>query len=168
MSMKTIQVGNTTPLQLDWLVAKCRGYREIRIFPPHRPTDRGWIEVRFNPEPKAATARFDPTDNWFLGGPILDRMMRNGLRLGGFKCGYPSDPTSCFANLNGKFAMGGSSALIAGLRCYVASEMGETVEIPSVLWSEPKGESSRAEDSGNIVVSVAHQDGTVATGLISG
>ncbi len=38
----------------------------------------------------------------------------------------------------------------------------------ALIFFVTKGESSRAEDSGNIVVSVVHQDGTVATGLISG
>ncbi len=59
-----ISTSELTGSALDWAVAVARGYKEIRVFSPNRPSDRGWIEVRFNPEPKASTARFDPSENW--------------------------------------------------------------------------------------------------------
>ena len=115
---------------LDWLVAKCRGYSEIKIYLPHRPTDRGWIEVRFNPEPKATTARFDPTENWFLGGPIIER--------GGIAVerkiieGTTEHEWKAYVPYIHAY---GPTPLIAAMRCYVASKLGDEVEVPDALLS---------------------------------
>ena len=126
--MKTIKVSEATNIQLDWLVAKAQGRKEIKIFAPHRPTDRGWIEVRFNPEPKAATARFDPTVSWEFGGPIIERE-----EIGFAKYG----PNGSWKAVIGETPRGspfyGPTPLIAAMRCYVASKLGDEVEIPEEL-----------------------------------
>lgn len=70
--------------------------------------------------------------DWSQGGPIIDKMMRDGLRLMGYKCGYQTDPTGCQAQL-GPVVMGGPTPLIAAMRCYCGSKLGYEVEIPEEL-----------------------------------
>lgn len=131
--MKTIKVSEATELQLDWLAATCQGRKDIKVFSPHRPTDRGWVEVRFNPEPKAATARFDPSSSWEFGGPIIEReglylKARNDAKE--WKAGALS-----MNHRDGKpgHLYSGPTPLIAAMRCYVASKLGDTVEVPEEL-----------------------------------
>ena len=123
--MKTSEL---TGAALDWAVAKAAGKADIKIFAPHRPTDRGWIEVRFNPEPKAATARFDPSQNWEQGGPIIERE-----EIGFAKYG----PNGTWKAVIGETPRGaphyGPTPLIAAMRCLVASKLGDEVEIPEKL-----------------------------------
>lgn len=127
-----IKVSEATNLQLDWLVAKCRGYSEIKIYLPHRPTDRGWIEVRFNPDPKTATARFDPTENWFFGGPIIEREC---IELHAYDAAslVPKNPAYWEATIFEKdegIEYYGPTPLVAAMRAYVASKLGDEVEVP--------------------------------------
>lgn len=69
--------------------------------------------------------------DWAQGGPIIDRMMRDGLRLSGYAC-KPTDTTSCQAQI-ASIVTGGETPLIAAMRCYVASKLGDTVEVPAEL-----------------------------------
>lgn len=130
--MKTAEA---TELQLDWLVAKCIGYLHIKIFAPSRPSDRGWIDVKFNTE--ATTARFDPSVNWEFGGPIIERekidiaYTCDGWYANMFDrtkdeiAGYAGETLLCCGD--------GSTPLIAAMRCYVASKLGDEVNIPEEL-----------------------------------
>ena len=127
--MKTSELSGN---QLDWAVAKAQGYKEIKIFARHRHTDRGWIEVRFNPEPKAATASYYPSEDWGFGGPIIDRekigfVMRFEPEHG--------DDTRWMAIYykGGTSNHYGPTQLIAAMRCYVASKLGDEVEVPKEL-----------------------------------
>lgn len=116
---------------LDWAVAKCKGYSEIKIYSPHRPNDRGWIEVRFNPEPKASTARFDPTENWAQGGPIIEREgidVAHSKSLGAWVAGMGVYDECCVAGVSY-----GGHALEAAMRCYVATKLGDEIDIPKEL-----------------------------------
>jgi hypothetical protein len=126
--MKTSEL---TGAALDWAVAKCEGKNEIRVFAPHCPTDRGWIEVRFNPEPRASTARYDPSDNWFFGGPIIERHP--------ISIASPSllrDEWRAMIDSESKHAwtmQDGPTPLVAAMRCYVESKMGEEIDVPEEL-----------------------------------
>ena len=121
--MKTHQL---TGVALDWAVAQCE---EVEIV-----YDRmhGWWETSdpYYAEPNDPEM-FSPSTNWAQGGPIIER---EGMTL------------SC--RLNRSFAMlmvgylvqeYGDTPLIAAMRCYVASKLGDEVEIPEELLT--KGES---------------------------
>lgn len=77
--------------------------------------------------------------DWSQGGPIIDRMMRDGLRLSGYTCRDSSDPTSCQAQIK-SVVEGGPSALVAAMRCYVAIKLGDAVEIPDELMEALNGD----------------------------
>lgn len=103
--MKTSEL---TGAALDWAVAKCEGYRLDLV-----------------PE-----GSYSPSTNWSQGGPIIERegisvMYRPGVRM--------------IANINGQYEQTighrhkGNLGLIAAMRCYVASKLGDEVEIPKEL-----------------------------------
>lgn len=65
---------------------------------------------------------YSPTTNWLQGGPIIDR---EGI------------PTSMLRTDSGRewrsVGWVGATWLVAGLRCYVASRLGQEVEVPDGL-----------------------------------
>lgn len=128
--MKT-KTSELTGAALDWAVAKARGYSEVRVFSRTRPTDKGWVEVRFNPERQAPTARFDPSADWAQGGPIIEREFINvGTQRNepGFR---PSPDRMWHAWMDTRVYVGyGPTALVAAMRCFVASKLGDEVEVP--------------------------------------
>jgi hypothetical protein len=66
---------------------------------------------------------FKPTTDWVLGGPIIERelllLQPHGLS---WEC-----------SMGGDKWFKGPTPLISAMRCYVASKLGDTVEIPSEL-----------------------------------
>ena len=111
--MKTIKVSEATGPALDWLVAKCEGYEtaftpagDVIIF------QEGVIDY------------FDPHRNWGWCGPILEREGISIYRMA-------SDWSAAY-NPSGA-TQDGPTPLIAAMRCYVASRLGQEVEVPDEL-----------------------------------
>lgn len=129
-----IKTADLIDAPLDWAVAKAQGREEIRIFGRTCPMDRGWIEVRFNPEPRAGTARFDPSTNWSQGGPIIEHIKGFALK---HWLESESEPETCYGahilNHEGYWAQLGPTPLIAAMRCFVTSKLGDKVDIPKEL-----------------------------------
>jgi hypothetical protein len=102
---------------LDWAVAKCEGqsftYGDSEYKIDGRVFQRGGcsIERRYS------------TD-WAQGGPIIEREMMDIVPFGN-----PSKGVHWRAG--GTWT--GPTPLIAGMRCYVASKMGDDVDIPEEL-----------------------------------
>ena len=121
MTMKTIKVAEAAGPALDWLVAKCVGYETA--FTPARDVTifrEGVIDY------------FDPHRNWGWGGPIIE-LERIDLSA---KINAGSD----FDEWRASIGIGarqrhryGDTPLIAAMRCYVASKLGETAEVPEEL-----------------------------------
>jgi hypothetical protein len=112
---------------LDWAVATAQGRENIRVFAATRPTDRGWIEVRFNPDPRAATARFDPSEDWSQAGPIIEREYIEVKPTAGVEGQLWS------AQRMAGFCAQGPTPLAAAMRCFVASKLGDAVDVPDEL-----------------------------------
>ena len=141
--MSTLKVREATPFQLDFLVAKAQGRKGIEAHPPMRRGDRGFVRIKFNTEPKAASARFDPSTSWEYGGPIIEQERIDAIRRRDIY--FPQ------GNENGDYyeswwdawrydeeggvvhSMYGTTKLIAAMRCYVVSKLGDTVEIPDFI-----------------------------------
>lgn len=138
-----IKTSELTGAALDWAVAKVQGYAEVKIFGRTQPSDRGWVEVRFNPEPKAATARFDPSENWAQGGEIVERegintsvnyqddafgevMYRVGWKASYWNDSIPGTPGFLVWAY-------GDTALIAAMRCIAVAKLGKEIDIPQEL-----------------------------------
>ena len=113
--MKTSEL---TGAALDWAVAKCEG-----------------VDYLVEPEYDGIGNRYEPTNystDWAQGGPIIERekielipprdegdrdWMAVGFDLGCAELGIQDGPTP----------------LIAAMRCYVASRLGDEVDIPKEL-----------------------------------
>lgn len=112
--MKTAEL---TGAALDWAVAKCWGEVALVNGEPWLVTG-GLRYVQQRP--------FNPSTNWAQGGPIIERE-RIATREN-------ADSPEWYAckrwDSNGKF---GKTLLIAAMRCYVASKLGDEVEIPAEL-----------------------------------
>ena len=116
-----IRTNNLKDKALDWVVAQAEG-REPFINTPYDGcsyTDGGRSFVK----------RY--STDWAQGGPIIDHMVREGLRLTGYKS-LPTDPTSCQAQI-GNIVTGGPTPLIAAMRCFCCSKLGDVVDIPEEL-----------------------------------
>lgn len=108
-----IKTSDATPLQLNWLVATCEGADEETLDP-----------ITFKYTAHASGGWCFSTD-WSQGGPIIEReriLIEPHSRTewcATYKC-----PDAIFD---------GPTPLIAAMRCYVASKLGDEVEIPEEL-----------------------------------
>lgn len=128
----SVEVRDLTGQALDWAVAKCEGLPII-----HDPmgfksgSEAGyWI---WDNAPKGMMAKigrnYTPSKSWAQGGPILDRERPHlcPIMLNGFSA-YEAWPDG-----ERDARHYGETALIAAMRCYVASQLGEEVDIPAEL-----------------------------------
>ena len=105
--MKTSEL---TGAALDWAVAKCEGINYVKD------------DVRF----RGAYARKYSTD-WAQGGPIIEREA-----ISVWARGDEWAAESFVPNKQGREEIG-ATPLIAAMRCYVTSKLGDEVELPEEL-----------------------------------
>jgi len=105
--MKTSEL---TGAALDWAVAKCEGLRT-------------YVEV---------VEGFKPSTYWCQGGPIIEREWIEVVP-------WPNESDEDMRwiatqhDTPKKVFMNGSTPLIAAMRCYVASKLGDEIELPEEL-----------------------------------
>ena len=78
---------------------------------------------------------FTPTTHWAQGGPIIDREIREaGLDIWS-RCGSVPDGLCAATYTRGvpDCYIYGPTPLIAAMRCYVASKLGDEVDVPEEL-----------------------------------
>jgi hypothetical protein len=108
--MKT-KTSELTGAALDWAVAKCLGVDYISFLNMHQ------------------CGHFHFSTDWAQGGPIIEResidVLRdpNGTAGWGARVYISRRDVWCY----------GPTPLIAAMRCYVASKLGEEVEVPDEL-----------------------------------
>ena len=131
-----MKVSELTGHALDWAVAKCAGLLEPRerygkMVPSVVLDMEYWSNgdpmVRLNPCPDVYyRAEYDPSTNWEHGGPIIERE-----KLDVFCSGNVWDASTGDRHPN--VIKSGTTPLVAAMRCYVASKLGDEVEIPAEL-----------------------------------
>jgi hypothetical protein len=109
-----VKTNELTGAALDWAVAKCEGLLAFG----YRKTDRFIIELS-----DGEFEEFCPSTDWAQGGPIIEREKITIFQTGRDWMGYIRHDTESFA----------PTPLIAAMRCYVASKLGDEVEIPEEL-----------------------------------
>ena len=128
--MKTSEL---TGAALNWAVAKCEGYTDLRV--NLHPYDKGLL---MTPPRKAYGAVYlidlRYSTDWSQGGPIIERERIEIKR--GNPLYFPSGTVEIdnyyeLLWLAGKHH--GTTPLIAAMREYVASKLGNEVEIPEEL-----------------------------------
>ena len=98
-----------TGAALNWAVQQCEGARKDIDFV-------WWTD-----------AHYTPSTNWAQGGPIIEREKISTTCYGQWLAALPVDTTG---EARGYY---GPTPLIAAMRCYVASKLGDDIEIPKEL-----------------------------------
>ena len=121
--MKTSEL---TGAALDWAAAKCEGATDFRfdtvatywvtIDGKDCALRRGWAQS------------YLPSTDWAQGGPIIER---EKIRLDTTWNGEDGNWSARIDSVGGWWL--GETPLIAAMRCYVASKLGDVVDVPKEL-----------------------------------
>lgn len=127
-----VKVSTAEGPALDWMVAKCEGYfSRTPLYWESADGAAHFIKMR-NATGHGVHWTHSTTD-WAEGGPILTNahisrtIDHSGLWIAYWTDGYDD------SDAGKKWMQCDRSELVAGLRCYVASKLGEEVEVPDEL-----------------------------------
>lgn len=120
--MTVVKTAELTGAALDWAVAKCEGQRLSGASLAFQVSTHGTVCTGSYP--------YSPSTNWAIGGPIIERERIAFLApaTGEF---WDARDSKTFTLRPVYFK--GPSPLIAAMRCYVSSKLGDTVEVPEEL-----------------------------------
>ena len=116
-----VKVSEATRIQRDWMVAKCEGVHSIPDF-----------KVQY------ACRDFHFSEDWAQGGPLIER---EHIHTGPHTYGPASVICNSWHAVIGfdpdggehLYEADGPTPLIAAMRCFVVSKLGEEVEVPDEL-----------------------------------
>lgn len=122
---------------LDWAVAKCEGVNAETFRLYYEPTEPSDYDSHLYPE-------FHYSSIWAQGGPIIEResifLVREKAGQGGRRLWAATLGTNIYSGFGGESIklyrdafVYGPTPLIAAMRCYVASKMGDDIDIPEEL-----------------------------------
>lgn len=128
--MPTIKTSVLTGALLDWAVAIAEG--------KHAAASKEWGNAGINNLGRCSIAKlswdcakhFEPSKNWAHGGPIIERE-----RILLFTAG---DEWLAKVNLLASNLGAGPNPLVAAMRAYVASKLGDTLDIPIHIHKKPE------------------------------
>lgn len=129
--MKTIKVSEAQGPVLNWLVAKCNGFgpdnymRNIDI----RSGANGKVVGVMVPISRQYVWWMPSTD-WSQGGPLMER---DSICVVGWDDNTRQFHAECHKPYANPAPSSGPTQLIAAMRCYVASKLGDEVEVPEEL-----------------------------------
>jgi hypothetical protein len=123
--MKTNELTSAT---LDWAAAMCEGFIKVSIWSDHIGVCK---KHSFEDE-----RRWAPSTNWAQGGPIIEREEISVNWASGQWQAHIANDQDEYAQIEY-----GPTPLIAAMRCYVASKLGDEVQVPEELEDEPETES---------------------------
>src|SRR5574343_209858 len=106
---------------LDWAVAKCEGTKVTMQY--SKPHGVFWIN-----DASMEYYELAYSTDWAQGGPIIERERMNVRDEVTQWASWVWDSTRC-----GDVSYYGPTPLIAAMRCYVASKLGDEVDIPEEL-----------------------------------
>lgn len=111
-----MKVAEASGLALDWMVANAERKNIIQVV-------KG---ITYVPEyPRIGGVQYHPSTDWAQGGPIIER---EGI--------FSGPHCDIFIAWTGGTRWEGPTQLIAAMRCYVSSKLGDEVEVPEVLHAE--------------------------------
>lgn len=116
-----VKTQDLTGPALDWAVAKCE-WDELAM-----------LNIQY-PQYAAHFPKIAPSTDWAHGGPIIERE-EIGLRMN-VPCSpgrtWEGRPSPLAKGAGGKFGYG-PTPLIAAMRCYCYSKLGDEIDIPEEL-----------------------------------
>jgi hypothetical protein len=107
MKIKTAELNGRA---LNWAVAVCENF-------PAKKALRDSADYTWAPDRK-----------WMHGGPIIEREIALGMRMQKGMAFYYNAGVDSVA-----FLMRGPTPLITAMRCYVASKLGDEIDVPDTL-----------------------------------
>lgn len=113
-----MKISELTGPALDWAVAKA-------TLPPDRTPEPSFVDL-------CVRRNFCPSEAWEQGGPIIEREWLDVTP-------WPNESREDMRwhcqqhNYEGDWIQFGPTPLIAAMRCYVASKLGDEVEVPAEL-----------------------------------
>lgn len=107
-----VKTADLTGPALDWAVAKCE-------------LPEGWNDAEI-----ILGEATDYSTDWSQGGPIIER---EGVAIRKSFTDERNEWTSHIWTDNKTVFESGPTPLIAAMRCYVASKLGDTIEVPEEL-----------------------------------
>jgi hypothetical protein len=116
-----IKTSELTGAALDWAVAKAKGIELSNGY-----YNRLLVDGRMSAGQKMLTP-YNPSTDWSQGGPIIER---EKIELE--SAGHGGN-MEWLALIEADNEFYGPTPLIAAMRCYVASKMGDEVEVPNEL-----------------------------------
>ena len=148
-----MKASELTGLALDWAMAKCEGLQECMVFGRGSVKDGGfavpnnhggytpvllknthdkWFKQCDGYPWDRDQVIWQPSTDWSQGGPIIEREAHNLLKHNGgtewcCACNVPREGYVAIITADGP------TPLIAAMRCYVSSKLGDEVEIPEKL-----------------------------------
>ena len=111
-----VETKQLTGAALDWAVAQCEG---IELYGA-----ADFKEQRLHVADLGGNYLYRWSQNWAQGGPIIER---EGMQIQTFMDKWLASIPKPFVQRDGP------TPLIAAMRCYVASKLGDTVELPEEL-----------------------------------
>lgn len=119
---------------LGWAVGKAEGL-EVYLEPPGYNGVPWRVFARYQGEATVHAKRYNPWEDWALGGPLIDRIDPQEQRfpkvLGG---GRSAEVWIDLDDGDARVGLGrGENRLIAAARAYVAAKLGEFVQVPKEL-----------------------------------
>lgn len=131
-----IKTSELTGAALDWAVAKCENIPSLHLV---KKSGKVCVYGGVYGEISNIDFPYQPSTDWAQGGPIIER---EGIDL---YCNVPTNPRHpdlywrgswraryCRCGFGTEF-IHGETALIAAMRCFVASKLGDEVEVPEEL-----------------------------------
>lgn len=126
--MAIVQVKDATGSVLDWMVGVAQSIPNLHVVKKHKYNCvYGMVLVE---EGNFIDFPWKPSTSWDQGGPIIEREKielippANESDLEWVAVWYKCEDAGM---------QGGTSPLIAAMRCYVTSKLGDTVEVPDEL-----------------------------------
>ena len=118
--MKTSELSGAA---LDWAVAKCEPDDTLAIY---FDEDTGEPLCHDDWEDNQ---EYKPSTDWAQGGPIIER---EGLGVWMYQWNEQGEPENGWyaEDKNGDHVRTGKTPLKAAMRCYVASKLGDEIELP--------------------------------------
>jgi hypothetical protein len=116
----TMKTNELVGAALDWAVAKCEGY-----------FDTDMASVRDGVTDVFYFDKWSPSTDWAQGGKIIERERINISPRDGYWEALYLD--NLFQEDGSDYFQMGATPLVAAMRCYVASKLGNEVQLPEGL-----------------------------------
>lgn len=122
--MSKVQVSEATGPVLDWMVNEAQGWGRMYLEHWNKGGEKRFV---------LCDIMNSPSKNWDQGGPIIERD-RIGVCHYNESDGWEVPNWAAWrTDIDDRQMIMGETPLIAAMRCYVASKLGDEVEVPEEL-----------------------------------